>query len=72
MPTKEQDVFISGAIFSLLGLYVIIDTQDLKSGFFLLGVGIIIMSSSSKELRGKVFNFFFSIFKGIWEVLSKR
>ena len=71
MPTKEEDAFIVGGICAVLGLYVIASVQDLLSGFFLLGLGIVFMASSSKELREKVFEFFFSIFKGLWKILTR-
>ena len=70
-PTKEQDAFIVGGILAVLGLYVILDTRDLLAGFFLLGLGIVFMASSSKEFRKQVFDFFFSIFKGLWKLLSR-
>jgi len=68
--TKEQDVFIVGGILAVLGLYVILSSHDLLSGFVLLGLGIVFMASSSKELRKRVFEFFFSIFKDLWKILS--
>jgi hypothetical protein len=70
MPTKEEDAFITGGILAVLGLYVIISSKDLLAGFFLLGIGIVFMASGSKDFRRKVFDFFFSIFKGIWKVLK--
>jgi len=71
MPTKEQDAFVVGGICAVLGLYVIVASRDLLSGFFLLGLGIVFMASSSKEFREQVFDFFFSIFKGLWKLLSR-
>lgn len=68
--TKGQDTFIGG-VFAVLGLYVIIDTHDLLAGFFPLGLDIVFMASSSKELRKQVFDFFFSIWKGLWKLLSR-
>lgn len=70
-PTKEQDAFILGGILAVLGLYVILDTHDLLAGFFLLGLGLVFMASSSKELRKTLFDFFLSIFKGLWKLLSR-
>ena len=70
-PTKEQDAFIAGGILAVLGLYVILSSHDLLTGFFLLGLGIVFMASSSEEFRKQVFDFFFSIFKGLWKLLSR-
>jgi hypothetical protein len=70
-PTKEQDSFVVGGILAVLGLYVILSSHDLLAGFFLLGLGIVFMASASKELREKVFDFFFSIFRGLWKILSR-
>lgn len=72
MPSKEEDAFILGGILAVLGLYVMVSSQDLLAGFFLLGLGIVFMASSSEELREKVFDFFFSIFKGIWKILAGK
>jgi hypothetical protein len=46
--------------------------KDVKDGFFLLGLGIVFMSAVSKEFRERVFDFFFSIFRGLWDILKKR
>jgi hypothetical protein len=71
MPSKSQDGFITGGIFFVIGLYVIISSHDLQSAFLLLGIGIVIMASTSKEFRTKLFDIFLSIFKGLWKVLSR-
>lgn len=71
MPTKEQDTFVVGGILAVLGLYVIVSSHDLLSGFFLLGLGVVFMASSSKEFREQFFDFIFSIFKGLWRLLSR-
>ena len=70
-PTKEQDAFIVGGILAILGLYVILSSHDLLSGFFLLGIGIVFMASSNEEFRKQFFDFIFSIFKGLWKLLSR-
>jgi len=70
-PTKEQDAFLVGGILAILGLYVILSSHDLLSGFFLLGLGIVFMASSNKEFRKQFFDFIFSIFKGLWKLLSR-
>lgn len=71
--TKEQDAFIIGGILAVLGLYSIISSHDLQSvqsGFLILGIGIVFMASTSKERSKQVFDFFLSIFKGLWKWLS--
>jgi len=73
-PTKEQDAFIIGGICAVIGLVVLVSAKtygDILGAFFLLGLGIVFMASSSKELRKRVFEFFFSIFKGLWKLLSR-
>lgn len=70
-PTKEQDIFIVGGILAILGLYVILSSHDFLSGFFLLGLGIVFMASSNEEFRKQFFDFIFSIFKGLWKLLSR-
>jgi NADH:ubiquinone oxidoreductase subunit 2 (subunit N) len=70
-PTREQDAFMLGGILAVLGLYVIVSSHDLLSGFFLLGLGIVFMASSNKEFRKELWHFFFGIFKGLWEWLSR-
>ena len=70
-PTKEQDAFIIGGILAILGLYVILSSHDLLSGFLLLGLGIVFMASSNEEFRKQFFDFIFSIFKGLWKLLSR-
>ena len=70
-PTKEQDAFIVGGILAVLGLYVILSSHDLLTGFFLLGLGVVFMASSSEEFRREFFGFIFSIFKGLWKLLSR-
>lgn len=70
MPT-EQGAFIAGGIFAVLGLYLILFSHDLQGGFFLLGVGVVIMASTSREFREKLFDFFLSIFKGLWKLLTR-
>lgn len=71
---KKEDTWIFGGICAVLGLYVIITAKninDVQGGFFLLGIGIVYMSAISKEFRKKVFDFFFSIFSGLWKILKK-
>lgn len=50
-----------------LGFYL----HDLKGGFDLLGIGVVIMASTSEKFRETLFNFFLSIFKGIWKLVSR-
>ena len=69
--TNKRETFIAGGILAVLGLYVIIFSRDLQAGFFLLGVGVVIMASISKEFRDELTNFFFSIFKKLWEILTR-
>jgi len=74
MSKRAQDTWIFGGICAVLGLYVIISAksaQDVQGGFFLLGLGIVYMSSVSKDFREKVFVFFFSIFRGLWNILKR-
>jgi len=69
-PTQEQDYFIVGGILAILGLVALVEGQII-GGFFLLGLGIVFMASSNKEFRKQFFGFIFSIFKGIWKLLSR-
>jgi phage-related protein len=66
---KLQDTWIFGGILAILGLYLIID-GDVKGGFVLLGFGIVYMSATNEKFREKLLDFFFSIFKNIWNLLS--
>lgn len=69
--TTAQDIFITGGILGVLGIVVIAQSHDLITGLFLIGLGVVIMASSSKELRKEVFEFFFGILKGLWKLLSR-
>lgn len=69
--SKKEDTFIGGGVFAVLGLVMIIFYQDFQAGFLLLGLGVVIMASISKEFREKVFDFFFSIFKALWKILTR-
>jgi len=62
---------VLGGILAILGLYVMLSSHDLLTGFFLLGLGIVFMASSNKEFRKQFFDFIFSIFKGLWKLLSR-
>ena len=71
---SKQDTWIFGGICAVLGLYVIItakNIQDVQGGFFLLGLGIVFMSAVSEDFREKVFDFFMSIFRGLWNLLKR-
>jgi hypothetical protein len=69
---SKRDTFITGGIFAVLGLYVMLSSYDTLGGFVLLGIGIVMMASISKEFRTKLFEFFLSIFRGLWEILSSK
>ena len=71
MPSKEDDAFIAGGILAVLGLYLIAFVHDLQGGFVLLGIGVVIMASTSETFREKLIDFFLSTFKGIWKLVSK-
>ena len=71
MPTANQDAFIAGGIFAVLGLYLMAFQHEFQGGFVLFGIGMVIMASTSEEFREKLFDFFLSIFKGLWSILSK-
>jgi len=68
--TDETDRRIAGGILAVLGLVAMLEGQ-LLAGFFLLGLGVVIMASTSEEIEGKLLNFFFSIFKELWEILKR-
>ncbi len=71
---NKEDTWILGGLFAVIGLYVIItakNIKDVKDGFFLLGIGIVYMSAVSKDFREKVFDFFLSIFRGLWNIFKK-
>jgi hypothetical protein len=71
---NPSDTWIFGGIFAVLGLYVIITAKsfnDVAGGFFLLGLGLVFMAAVSKEFRRKLFDFFLSIFKGLWKLIGK-
>jgi hypothetical protein len=67
---SKREVFITGGILFVLGLYVLASAHDLLASFFLQGIGIVFMASTSKAFLTKLFDFFLSIFKGVWERLS--
>ena len=71
MLEKDKEAYRAGGIMAVLGLVAIVFLRDLEAGFFLLGVGVVIMASVSEEFREKLFDFFFSIFKAFWETLSQ-
>lgn len=73
-PTKEQDMFIAGGLFAVIGLYAIVSDitnfGNVLAGFFCVGVGVVLMASTNEEFRKQFFDFIFSIFKGLWKRLS--
>jgi len=72
--SERENTWVLGGLCAVLGLYVMItakNIKDVKDGFFLLGLGIVFMSAVSKEFRERVFDFFFSIFRGLWDILKK-
>lgn len=71
MLEKDKEVYRAGGIMAVLGLVAIVFLRNLEAGFFLLGVGVVIMASVSEEFRERLLEFFFSIFKTLWEALSK-
>lgn len=78
MPKRNvelEDTWAGGGLLAVLGLYVIITAKnwnDVTTGFLLLGFGIVYMASVSKEMRDKLFNFFFKIFSSLWDSLRKK
>lgn len=74
-PTKENDAFVLGGILSVIGLYVIVSNltniNNILGGFFLVGLGVVFMASTNEEFRKQFFGFIFSIFKGLWKLLSR-
>ncbi|MCJ7632009.1 hypothetical protein MUP77_06400 [Candidatus Bathyarchaeota archaeon] len=72
MRSKSDNGFVGGALLAVIAMYVILFQRNLGDGFLLLGIGIAIMSATSKEFRQKFFNFAFSIFTSIWRVLSDK
>ena len=71
MPSKKDDGFIAGGLFAVLGLYLIAFMHDLQGGFVLLGIGVVIMASTSEKFREMLYEFFLSIFKGLWKLVSR-
>ena len=53
MPTEEQDTFVVGGILAVLGLCVILSRHDLLSGFFLLGLGVVLWHHHLKNSGNK-------------------
>ena len=70
MTAKKEDAFTTGGILAVLGLYLVAFSCNLQSGFFLLGVGIVIMSSTSEEFRERLFDFFLSTFRILFDLCS--
>jgi hypothetical protein len=62
MATKN-DGFVVGGILAVLGLVQLFFNRDLQGGFFLLGTGVVIMSSTSKEFRERLLNLFVETFE---------
>ena len=79
MPKKkspeENGAFVLGGILSVMGLYVILtdltNIGNILGGFFLVGLGVVFMASTNEEFRKQFFGFIFSIFKGLWKLLSR-
>jgi len=36
-----------------------------------LGIGVVIMASTSEKFREMLYDFFLSIFKGLWKILAR-
>jgi len=68
---SKRDIFTMGGILAVLGLVAIVEGQ-VTSGLFLLGLGVVFMASTSKEQTKQVFDFFFSILKDVWKILSPK
>ena len=70
----DKDYWILGGICAVIGLCVIISAKnfdDIKGGFFLLGIGLVFMAATSEEFRKKLFDFFLSIFKGLYKLIRR-
>lgn len=59
-----------GGLLGVLGLFVIAQVHDFTSGLVLIGFGVVFMASTSKEYTKQVFDFFLSVLKGLWGMLS--
>jgi len=71
---NNKDYWIVGGILAVLGVYLMMTAKsldDIKNGFVLLGFGLIFMAATSKEFRRRLFDFFFSVFKGLWKILGR-
>lgn len=66
----KKELWILGGILAVFGVYEII-WGNKKSGFAVLGLGIVFMAATNEEFRKQVINFFFSIFKGIYKIISQ-
>jgi hypothetical protein len=69
--TKKEDAFLLGAILAVIGLTVIMPEQ-LQAVFFLVGIGVAFMASTSKEFREQFFGAIFSVFKRFLELLTDK
>ena len=70
--TTKQDVFILGGFIAMVGLYemfVTLSYNNFMTGFFLIGVGVVLMASGSKRFRDRLTNFFMSIFEKLTNML---
>jgi hypothetical protein len=67
---SKRDIFITGGILAILGLVAFYEGQWI-GGFFLLGLGVVFMASTNQEWAKQFFEFIFSIFKGLWKMLSR-
>jgi hypothetical protein len=63
-PTAQQDIFILGGILCVIGVIALFEGQFLGA-LFLIGLGLVIMGSTSKEFRKKIFDLFYSIYKAL-------
>jgi hypothetical protein len=68
--TTSQDVFILGGLLAVLGVVALFEGQFL-GGLFLLGLGVVFMGSTSREFRKKIFDLFFSSYKGLVKLFSR-
>ena len=64
VPSEDaREAIQAGGILCIIGLYLIIFQQDYDSGFFLFGLGIVILASSQWSFTRELWRYLFDKFK---------
>ncbi|WGM89559.1 MAG: hypothetical protein NUK63_00075 [Candidatus Bathyarchaeum tardum] len=67
--TEKNDAFSLGGILAVIGLTAIMP-EKLQAVFFLVGIGVVFMASTSKDFQKQFFDAIFSVFKRLIEFVT--